>query len=709
MGDIAEKSPQPAPNPMPDIETTYAHQAEKLSLEAKDLHGGLAGAAIKANFITPQDPVVVTRDGGRLPAIPREEAEKLNKLRSEIEKSPGKAIDEAPPLEESKERPASESKNDIKQVTEGQFLQKTITTPHSNPLFPPLPLYGPPSILRNVQCLVFRATSFVISCTFLGVIVVCAAGSAVPRIMHHVWLLGTFRNPAASRPFYEDEKRNRAARKAEAKAWKRKRGRRNSTTRLDNDNESEAVYGDFIPTEGGTDPIICDVGYYARRVGLDMEEFQVQTEDGFIIKLWHIYNPLEHTPLSEEQRGPRGPEAFTNRPPSRERPSNRKPKYPVLMIHGLLQSAGAYCVLDDNSLAFYLCKAGYDVWLGNNRCGFEPDHTMLSYNDPRMWSWNIRQMGVMDLPALTSRVLAETGFQKLGFVGHSQGTTQAFVAFAKDQRPELGDKISVFCALAPAAYSGPLLNRFYFKFIKRLSPAMYRICFGIHAFIPFMMRMHKYLPSRLYGLAGYYVFNYLFGWSDMRWDRGVRDRCFKFAPVYISAESMRWWLGRDSFAKQTCILSTREECNAEDAEDLHLSSNAKPENDKFDGERPPPVEGQQKPHSQKKVSNPWYDTRSPPMALWIPGSDLLVDGRKLLDRFQRREPHARLVHYKIIQEYEHLDVIWAMDNIEKVGSEVKEVLWKTCGVRDEVRVPKGCESIEKWVDDRRVKVEADVD
>ena len=32
------------------------------------------------------------------------------------------------------------------------------------------------------------------------------------------------------------------------------------------------------------------------------------------------------------------------------------PGYPVLMIHGLLQSSGAYCTNDDDSLAFFLCK-----------------------------------------------------------------------------------------------------------------------------------------------------------------------------------------------------------------------------------------------------------------------------------------------------------------------------------------------------------------
>lgn len=66
------------------------------------------------------------------------------------------------------------------------------------------------------------------------------------------------------------------------------------------------------------------------------------------------------------------------------------------------------------------------------------------------------------------------------------------------------------------------------------------------------------------------------------------------------------------------------------------------------------------------------------MALWVAGSDELVDGPRLLRRFERgREPYARIVHSKVIPEYEHLDVLWAMDAIEKVGSEVKKVLWDT--------------------------------
>ena len=88
---------------------------------------------------------------------------------------------------------------------------------------------------------------------------------------------------------------------------------------------------------------------------------------------WHVYNPLEMSPLSEKERAARGPDLFENADSnprlSRYRNPSQKPKFPILMIHGLLQSAGAYCTNDNDSLAFYLCKAGYDVWLGNNRCG----------------------------------------------------------------------------------------------------------------------------------------------------------------------------------------------------------------------------------------------------------------------------------------------------------------------------------------------------
>ena len=309
-------------------------------------------------------------------------------------------------------------------------------------------------------------------------------------------------------------------------------------------------------------------------------------------------------------------------------------------------------------------------------------------------------MGVMDLPALISRVLFETGFEKLGLISHSQGTTQTFVALAKEQRPDLGSKISVFCALAPAAYAGPLIGKAYLKFMRIISPSIFRIMFGIHAFIPFMMAMHSMLPARLYGALGYRVFSFLFNWTDTRWERDLRDRMFQFAPVYVSAESMRWWLGKDCFAQHKCILATREETKLE--EEIDEKVDRRPSTGSTDHPAPHAI-GNKKRLEHMVATRPagvtaWYDERVPPFALWVAGADDLVDGRKLLRRFERgREPHVRVIHAKVIEEYEHLDVIWAMDSIEKVGKEVRDVVWKTLPgkYRSQCRVPKGCSEVDQ--------------
>ncbi|KAI8632314.1 sterol esterase [Xylariaceae sp. FL1651] len=713
-----EEGQKPGPPP-PDTTSAknaieFANQSEKLSLDKPLDSEHSNSAAVEAKFVTPEDAVIVTADGNRLPGVPLQEAYRLNVLKEELydEGTKHKAGhtsnggEYASPSRVDEEKSTDKLLENLSHHKNGKVLQKSLAgsaemsmpPSHTNPLFPPLPLYGPPSLLRDLQCWVFRISSFFLSGAFLGVIVLGALFTTIPTFCSNIWLRVTLRNPDASRPFQKEEARRRSLRNEQERAWKRRK-----SISMGNDGQENSLGNDgFVPTEGGPDPIVCDVAYYARRVGLDVEEFHVQTEDGFIIDLWHVYDPREYTRLDESDRSYRGPDPFTGESKKRLKDPAQKRKFPVLLIHGLLQSAGAYCVNDDDSLAFYLCKSGYDVWLGNNRCGFKPKHTLLDYSDPRMWCWNIRQMGVFDLAALTSRVLLETGFEKIALVCHSQGTTQTFVALAKEQRPELGEKLTVFCALAPAAYAGPLIGKMYFKFMRVISPALFRLFFGIHAFIPIMMTMHSILNPRIYGWLGYKVFSFLFDWTDERWDRALKNRMFQFAPVYVSAESMRWWLGRECFAKHKCILSTKEEWRSEEREDeegktdgplAHPHNSPRRRRDSIRSHRSTDI-----PRRKSKGSTAWYNHQVPPFALWVAGSDDLVDGKRLLRRFERgREPHVKVVHSKIIPEYEHLDVIWAMDAVQQVFEEVREVLWKTCDARDKCRVPKGCESVSAWV------------
>lgn len=114
-----------------------------------------------------------------------------------------------------------------------------------------------------------------------------------------------------------------------------------------------------------------------------------------------------------------------------------------------------------------------------------------------------------------------------------------------------------------------------------------------------------------------------------------------------------WWrLGQKKhcFARQGCSLNMKEELAAEDEEDAMDMARGKGLAD---------IE-----------IAAWFNARVPPLALWIAGRDELVDGQRLVRRFERdREPHAEVVHLSVLDEYEHLDVLWAMDSIDMVGRE----------------------------------------
>ena len=367
------------------IAIDFAQQAERLSLlpHKKGDADTAATTAVEAKFITPLDPVIELANGGRLPAIPIEEASELNRLHDELEDF--SSSDSATTLDQmrqerqkgnggSAEHGASEETlkggsihgRALRQSTRpGASLRTSIPASRTNPLFPPLPLYGPPSLLRNVQCMGLRFSSFFLSLAFLGVIVLGSVFTSIPLMFRHVGLRLTFRDPDARRPFHLEEKKRKKDRADAAKVWKRQRRRRDSSTKKLDENEEEASQvEEYEPTEGGKDPLICDVGYYARRVGLDVEEFKVQTEDGFIIALWHVYNPKEYRRVPDEQRDYKKPSTFltpgvagdTAYGASKRQYNHGKRRYPVLMVHGLLQSAGAYCTNDDDSLAFFLCK-----------------------------------------------------------------------------------------------------------------------------------------------------------------------------------------------------------------------------------------------------------------------------------------------------------------------------------------------------------------
>jgi lysosomal acid lipase/cholesteryl ester hydrolase len=116
----------------------------------------------------------------------------------------------------------------------------------------------------------------------------------------------------------------------------------------------------------------------ARR--LAVEDHTVLTDDGYILSLFRIPGALGDFTY------PKGP--------------------PVLLVHGLVDSADGWVVNDDDSPAFILSRAGYDVWLGNSRGNkYSRRHTTLGTETEEFWNFSWEELGIYDLPAFTDYIL----------------------------------------------------------------------------------------------------------------------------------------------------------------------------------------------------------------------------------------------------------------------------------------------------------------
>ena len=83
-----------------------------------------------------------------------------------------------------------------------------------------------------------------------------------------------------------------------------------------------------------------------------------------------------------------------------------------------------------------------------------------------------------DLPALVEYVCDATGYDKIAFIGHSQGNGLAFLSLSVGMRPEIGRRLSCFVALAPAVFAGPLTHGFPFNVLSRIGWKWWKRLFG---------------------------------------------------------------------------------------------------------------------------------------------------------------------------------------------------------------------------------------
>ncbi|KAG0780631.1 hypothetical protein G6F22_009979 [Rhizopus arrhizus] len=377
------------------------------------------------------------------------------------------------------------------------------------------------------------------------------------------------------------------------------------------------VFENIIPDE----VITKDETYYAKKWGYESERHEVITEDGYIIIMYRIYKKGSNP---------------------------RVGKKPVLIGHGLFQCSGAFVLNEEKSLTFTLADEGYDVWVGNNRAIAGYDHISLSHQDPEYWNWGLKELGIFDFTAMIDHVRKCSGYSKVAYIGHSQGNAQAFIGLSLC--PEIADKLSCFVALAPAIFSGNLVDSYPLCLLIKLNDWLYSLLFGTASFLPIMTVIQAIMHPKLFCFLAYSVFSYLFTWWDSHWIRRRKIKYFQFTPRPVSARLIADWIagwGR----KGVCLYVA----------DRNHSNHKAP----------------------SKV----------PLIVFYGTADYLVNGERFVKTFAGYENHGLpqsqlakeksntektcldnnnttlfptldLVHVERIDGYEHMDTIWGHNNHE---------------------------------------------
>ncbi|XP_052863647.1 lipase 1-like [Anopheles cruzii] len=184
--------------------------------------------------------------------------------------------------------------------------------------------------------------------------------------------------------------------------------------------------------------LVWKYGYY-------VEIHEVQTEDGYLLDLYRI--PGRRTASGQHPLRP-----YRNAP--------------VFLMHSLLSSCADWVLMGPGrGLAYLLADRGYDVWMGNARgTRYSRKHIHLDPDrSSRFWKFSWHEIGTYDVPAMIDHVLATTGYQRLHYVGFSQGTMVFFVMLS--MRPEYNAKVIDMQAISPSVYMYRLKGRVVRSFI----------------------------------------------------------------------------------------------------------------------------------------------------------------------------------------------------------------------------------------------------
>lgn len=102
----------------------------------------------------------------------------------------------------------------------------------------------------------------------------------------------------------------------------------------------------------------------------------------------------------------------------------------VLLLHGLADSSLTFVVSGEHSLVAHLVKAGFDVYMLDQRGRAPYAHDHLDEGDAAYWDFGLDEVVDMDIPAAVAKVAQDSGGRLKAIIGHSQGGVVGALALA---------------------------------------------------------------------------------------------------------------------------------------------------------------------------------------------------------------------------------------------------------------------------------------
>ncbi|KAA0725322.1 Lysosomal acid lipase/cholesteryl ester hydrolase [Triplophysa tibetana] len=369
--------------------------------------------------------------------------------------------------------------------------------------------------------------------------------------------------------------------------------------------------------DGGLDPEVnMNISEIIRHWGYPAEEFEVVTDDGYILSINRIPHGVKYQAWQEG-------------------------KPAVFLQHGLLAAGSNWVTnLPNTSLGFLLADNGFDVWIGNSRGNtWSRKHKHLNPDTKEYWEFSHDEMAKKDLPAVINFITETTGQKQIFYVGHSQGTTIAFMAFST--MPELASKIKMFFALAPVATVA--LTKSPMTKLSFIPEFLIWDLFGRKDFFP-QNELIKFFATEfcsrkpLSVLCGN-VFFLLCGFDEKNLNMSRTPVYTTHCPAGTSVQNMVHWAQGVKTDKLT-------------AYDYGKTGNMAHYN-----QSTPPV----------------YNIQDMmvPTALWSGGQDTLADPQDVALLLTQI---PKLVYHRNIEHWEHLDFIWGLDAPQEMYSKMIEMM-----------------------------------